>query len=198
MPRCAWAHTIVPGWSACCATVPARRSRSSVWSCSPPNASSIGCPRIQRDGATALTLTPLELIDPLAALIPPPRRRHRYHGVLAPNAPLRAAAAVYGRDAPGSLYPPSNVTASTSARRPASVGEPRNPKRGLPQFLPGRARGLGPRSGRYVLGSVSGGERGAETGARTASARSAQKKCIGKGEPSKGAPRALSWRVRPP
>jgi hypothetical protein len=34
-------------------------------------------------------LTPLELIERLAALIPPPRRhRHRYCGVLAPNAPL--------------------------------------------------------------------------------------------------------------
>ncbi|MBK7675959.1 MAG: transposase [Candidatus Accumulibacter sp.] len=32
-------------------------------------------------------LTPLELIERLAALIPPPRRhRHRYYGVLAPNA----------------------------------------------------------------------------------------------------------------
>jgi hypothetical protein len=36
-------------------------------------------------------LTPLELIERLAALIPPPRRyRHRYYGELAPNAPLRA------------------------------------------------------------------------------------------------------------
>lgn len=37
-------------------------------------------------------LTPLELMDRLAALIPPPRRhRHCYYGVLAPNAPLRSA-----------------------------------------------------------------------------------------------------------
>ena len=36
-------------------------------------------------------LTPLELIERLAALTPPPRRyRHRYYGELAPNAPLRA------------------------------------------------------------------------------------------------------------
>ena len=42
----------------------------------------------QRDGRTHLTLTPLEFIDHLAALIPPPRlHRHRYHGVLTPNAP---------------------------------------------------------------------------------------------------------------
>jgi len=57
-------------------------------------------PKPQRNGTTALTLTPLELIDQLAALIPPPRcHRHRYHGVLAPNAPLRTAATAYARDA---------------------------------------------------------------------------------------------------
>ncbi|MBK6998672.1 MAG: transposase [Rhodoferax sp.] len=39
-----------------------------------------------------LVLTPLELIDRIAALIPPPRtHRHRYFGVLAPNSPLRCA-----------------------------------------------------------------------------------------------------------
>ena len=49
-------------------------------------------PKPQPDGQTTLALTPLELLDRLAVLIPPPRRhRHRYHGVLAPNAPLRAA-----------------------------------------------------------------------------------------------------------
>jgi hypothetical protein len=61
-------------------------------------------PRTQRDGTTALSLTPLELIDHLAALIPPPRRhRHRYHGVLAPNSPLHAAAVAFGRDAADDL-----------------------------------------------------------------------------------------------
>jgi hypothetical protein len=43
-------------------------------------------------GSVSLMLTPMELLDRLAALIPPPRRhRHRYVGVLAPNAPLRGA-----------------------------------------------------------------------------------------------------------
>jgi hypothetical protein len=43
-------------------------------------------------GSVSLMLTPLELIERLAALIPPPRRhRHRYFGVLAPNSPLRSA-----------------------------------------------------------------------------------------------------------
>jgi hypothetical protein len=49
-------------------------------------------PKPRPDGCTTLTLTPLEFIQRLAALIPPPRaHRHRYHGVLAPNASLRAA-----------------------------------------------------------------------------------------------------------
>ncbi|MFQ5691355.1 MAG: transposase [Gemmatimonadota bacterium] len=35
-------------------------------------------------------LSPLEFLDRLAALVPPPRvHRHRYHGVLAPSSPLR-------------------------------------------------------------------------------------------------------------
>ncbi len=51
------------------------------------------CPKPQRDGKQAdLVLTPLELIERIAALVPPPRtHRHRYYGVLAPNSPLRAA-----------------------------------------------------------------------------------------------------------
>jgi hypothetical protein len=39
-----------------------------------------------------LVLTPLELINRIAQLVPPPRtHRHRYYGVLAPNSPLRSA-----------------------------------------------------------------------------------------------------------
>jgi len=41
-------------------------------------------------GRTALRLSALEFLDRLAAILPPPRiHRHRYHGVFAPNAPLR-------------------------------------------------------------------------------------------------------------
>ncbi|MES9858571.1 MAG: transposase [Sedimenticola sp.] len=44
----------------------------------------------RHDGQTLLRLTPMEFLDRVAILIPPPRRhRHRYHGVLAPNSPLR-------------------------------------------------------------------------------------------------------------
>ena len=42
-------------------------------------------------GRTALRLSALEFLDRLAAILPPPRiHRHRYHGVFAPNAPLRS------------------------------------------------------------------------------------------------------------
>ena len=44
------------------------------------------------DGQTELILTPLELMDRLAYLVTPPRvHKHRYCGVLAPNAKLRKA-----------------------------------------------------------------------------------------------------------
>lgn len=36
-----------------------------------------------------VTLIPFELLDRIAVLIPPPRR-YRHHGVIAPNAALRA------------------------------------------------------------------------------------------------------------
>jgi hypothetical protein len=46
--------------------------------------------RPTRDGRTVIALTPLEFLAALSRLIPPPRvHRHRYHGVLAPNARLR-------------------------------------------------------------------------------------------------------------
>ena len=41
-------------------------------------------------GRTALRLSALEFLDRVAKILPPPRiHRHRYHGVFAPNAPLR-------------------------------------------------------------------------------------------------------------
>jgi Putative transposase len=42
--------------------------------------------RAWRDGSTALLLDPLELLERLAALVPPPRRPLlAYHGLLAPR-----------------------------------------------------------------------------------------------------------------
>ena len=49
-------------------------------------------PKPRPEAPGTLVLTPLEFIDRIAALVPPPRaHRHRYYGVLAPNASLRVA-----------------------------------------------------------------------------------------------------------
>lgn len=82
-------------------------------------------------GQTVLHLTPLEGLDRVAALIPPPRR-HRYHDVLAPNAPLRHAVTARAgppwrgppaghSDAP-SATPAREATATTPLPLPASSG----------------------------------------------------------------------------
>ena len=60
-------------------------------------------------------LTPLELIDKIAALAPRPRtHRHRYYGVLAPNAPLRAAVTAL---APAAV-PPAPTTSVANDEEP--------------------------------------------------------------------------------
>ena len=53
-------------------------------------------PKPRPNGQTVLYLTPVEFLDRLATLVPPPRKhRHRYHGVLAPHSPLRPAVTAY-------------------------------------------------------------------------------------------------------
>jgi hypothetical protein len=72
----------------------------------------------QPDGRTELSLTPLELIERLAALIPPPRlHRHRYHGVLAPNSPLPAQVVALARQPPPPI--PNAAASHARARSPA-------------------------------------------------------------------------------
>jgi len=77
-------------------------------------------------GTGAQILTPLQLLDRLAALVPPPRvHRHRYYGVLAPNAPLRAAVTAMAAGTPATTAPaapPANAappTAEPAHRRAA-------------------------------------------------------------------------------
>jgi hypothetical protein len=61
-----------------------------VYRCAKQRSEPVGNKRGEK--VDELTLTPLELITRIAALVPPPRtHRHRYFGVLAPNSPLRAA-----------------------------------------------------------------------------------------------------------
>ena len=65
-------------------------------------------------------LTPLELLDRLAALVPPPRiHRHRYFGVLAPNSPLRTAVTALAPGATTALPAPMAVPAAEPAHRRA-------------------------------------------------------------------------------
>ena len=64
-------------------------------------------------GNGSLLLTPLELLDRLAALVPPPRiHRHRYFGVLAPNSPLRTAVTALASTA---ITPPPAPTPQPTA-----------------------------------------------------------------------------------
>jgi hypothetical protein len=70
-----------------------------------------------------ITLTPLELIDRIAALVPPPRtHRHRYFGVLAPNSPLRAAVTEMAQSAADQPVKPAQGQAD-SACTGAGMGE---------------------------------------------------------------------------
>ena len=68
-----------------------------------------------------LVLTPLELIDRIAQLVPPPRtHRHRYYGVLAPNSPLRSAVTAMAQDVAVVGIP---VTAQVNARGDAGAAD---------------------------------------------------------------------------
>ena len=81
-------------------------------------------------GRQVLRLTPLELLDRLARLVPPPCiHRHRYHGVLAPNARLRPNVVSIGRPetdaSPADVEPPpSPDPASHSVAPPGQAQKP--------------------------------------------------------------------------
>ncbi|APW46526.1 hypothetical protein RA876_09245 [Rhodoferax antarcticus] len=87
-----------------------------------------------------LILTPLELIDRIAALVPPPRtHRHRYFGVLAPNSPLRAAVTAMAQP-PTRQTEPSNMSEGASAvvalgHAIPTTPEPAPPKRSPAHYL---------------------------------------------------------------
>ena len=92
------------------------------------------CPKPQSGGKRAdLVLTPLELIERIAAPVPPPRtHRHRYYWVLAPNSPLRAVVTAMAQAAPARIA----LGQRGSAEDGTSEGAP-----GL--VLPGNAFGGG-------------------------------------------------------
>ena len=78
-------------------------------------------PKAGPGGSGPQILTPLKLLDRLAAVVPPPRvHRHRYFGVLAPNSPLRSAVTALARVATTSPPAPSpEPTAELAHRRAA-------------------------------------------------------------------------------
>ena len=72
------------------------------------------------DGRTIIALSPLEFLAAISRLIPPPRvHRHRYHGVLAPSAALRARVVALGRH--DDEDPPAG-TADTAGTSPDGAG----------------------------------------------------------------------------
>jgi hypothetical protein len=78
-------------------------------------------PHPRADGATHLLLDPLELIEKLTLLIPPPRcHTLRFHGVLAPHAAWRSAG-IPGR-------PEAQEDGSRAARPGAGAGPPAVPR----------------------------------------------------------------------
>ena len=86
-------------------------------------------PKPRPDGRTQLRLSPLEVIQRLAALVPPPRlHRHRYHGILAPNSPLRAAVTALVQPSPSEVLAPAPIPKNPEA---ANSGAWRAPARYL-------------------------------------------------------------------
>jgi len=119
---------------ACSGTV---LDRPSLWSGSTPPAASFRSTRPSLgwstgyampapEGRTELVLAPIQLPERIARLIPPPRvHRHRYHGVLAPNAKLRAAVTCIGRpEAETSAAPLTSPTSSRPRPQPSLDAEP--------------------------------------------------------------------------
>jgi len=90
-----------------------------------------------------LHLTPLELIERIAALVPPPRtHRHRYFGVLAPNSALRAAVTALAAPAKQVVVQTEPANMSEGAPGMVPLGhaiqpkpEPAPPKRSAAHYL---------------------------------------------------------------
>jgi hypothetical protein len=77
-------------------------------------------------GRTALRLSALEFLDRLAKILPPPRiHRHRYHGVFAPNAPLRPLVTAQARE--------DNALAAQTSVQDRPLPAPLTPKTSPPE-----------------------------------------------------------------
>ena len=141
----------------CSVTVLGRPSRwngstppaASSLSARPSLGSSTGYPKPAPEGRTEIVLPPIQLLERIARLIPPPRvHRQRYHGVLDPNAKLRAAVTCIGR--PEAETPAAQLPNPTSSRpRPKPPIDPDVGSRSSAGRLPPRPdSGLRPHRGR--------------------------------------------------
>jgi hypothetical protein len=75
-----------------------------------------------RDGTTHLVMSPLEFMQRLAALVPRPRLHLiRFHGVLAPNAKLRAMVVPQEPEPPAQAAPPAECEAICAHHRPVRL-----------------------------------------------------------------------------
>ena len=83
-----------------------------------------------RDGTTHLVMSPLEFMQRLAALVPRPRLHLiRFHGVLAPNAKLRALVVPQGPESPTQATQPAQCEANCAYHRAARLSWARLLKR---------------------------------------------------------------------
>ena len=83
-----------------------------------------------RDGTSHLVMSPLEFMQRLAALVPRPRLHLiRFHGVLAPNAKLRAMVVPQGPDGSTETAPPATCEANRAYHRPVRLSWARLLKR---------------------------------------------------------------------
>jgi hypothetical protein len=121
----------VQAGSDCCATAPGLRF---LWNgCAKQHSE----PASEKRGVTVdeLIVTPLELINRIAALVPPPRtHRHRYYGVLAPNSPHRAAVTAIAQAAPSQLVKVPAEPATAGCDVPTQ-SEPALPKSSAAHYL---------------------------------------------------------------
>ena len=75
-----------------------------------------------RNGTTHLVMSPLEFMQRLAALVPRPKLHLiRFHGVLAPNAKLRALAVPQEPEAPAQEAKPAECKANCAHHRPVRL-----------------------------------------------------------------------------
>ena len=129
MPVCASRRTTALALSDCCATARAlfamerlrKEGNDLVYRCAKQRSE----PTSNKRGTKVdeLHLTTLELIDRIAALVPPPRtHRHRYFGVPAPNSPLRAAVAAMAAPAQPATVQTEVVSAGVGAPGLAPLG----------------------------------------------------------------------------